>query len=119
VRVKVDEDLPQAVVDLLRRAAHDAVGVLDQEMGGWKDPVLWNAVQAEDRFLITADKGLADIRAHPPGSHHGILLLRPATEGIDAFVALLDQVLRAVDLDQLAGTVAVADPGGLRVRRSA
>jgi predicted nuclease of predicted toxin-antitoxin system len=62
VRVKVDEDLPQAVVDLLRRAGHDAIGVLDQGMGGWKDPVLWDAVQAEERFLITADKGLADIR---------------------------------------------------------
>jgi hypothetical protein len=43
--IKVDEDLPRAAVDLLCRYNYDAIGVIDQQMGGWKDPLLWIAVQ--------------------------------------------------------------------------
>lgn len=117
MRVKVDEDLPQAVVELQRQEGHDAVDVLEQRMGGWKDSALWPAVQSEGRFLITADKGFGDIRVYPPGTHHGILLLRPAGDGINAFLDLLTRVIESADLAQLTGTVSVASAQGLRIRR--
>lgn len=75
--VKVDEDLPRAALHLLQEYGYDAVSVIDQKMGGWKDPPLWTVVQEEGRFLVTADKGFADIRKYPPGTHAGLLLLRP------------------------------------------
>ncbi|MFB0546160.1 MAG: DUF5615 family PIN-like protein, partial [Anaerolineae bacterium] len=90
----------------------------EQDMGGWKDTELWQAVQAEGRFVVTANKGFADIRAHPPGSHAGVLLLRPDREGIPAVVELMEQVLAVCTLDDLSGTVAVVTPRGLRIRRS-
>jgi len=80
--VKVDEDLPRAALQLLREYRYDVVSVIDQQMGGWKDPLLWKAIQEENLFLITADKGFADIRKYPPGKHAGILLLRPDEDGI-------------------------------------
>jgi hypothetical protein len=62
VRFKIDEDLPHAVAALLREAGYeDVASVRDQGMGGWKDPILWQAVQEEGRFLIMADKGFADL----------------------------------------------------------
>ncbi len=115
--VKVDEDLPRAVVQMLRDAGYDAVGVIEQGMGGWKDPELWKAVQSENRFFITADKGFADIRLYPPGTHRGILLLRPDEDGIRPVVQLIKSVLAAYVLEDLVGAVAVANPRGIRVRR--
>ena len=67
---------------MLRRHRHEAVSVIEQGMGGTKDEALWQAVQTEERFLVTADKGFGDIRNHPPGSHYGVLLLRPGQAGI-------------------------------------
>ena len=55
-KIKVDEDLPAAITRMLKAGDYDAVSVLEQNMGGLKDPPLWQAVQAEGRFLITADK---------------------------------------------------------------
>lgn len=55
--IKVDEDLPVQVARMLRAEGYDAVTVLEQRMGGEKDPALWQIVQAEQRFLVTADKG--------------------------------------------------------------
>lgn len=115
--IKVDEDLPRDVALLLRRRGHDAATVVEQGMSGWKDSAVWDAIQAEHRFLVTADKGFADTRHHPPGTHSGILLLRPDEDGIRPMVALLEDVLTTHDLADLAGLVTVVNPRGIRTSR--
>jgi predicted nuclease of predicted toxin-antitoxin system len=118
VRIKVDEDLPPAVTERLRDAGHDAAGVVEQGMSGWKDPGLWEAVQKEGRFLVTSDKGFGEIRAYPPGTHAGILVLRPDQDGIRPLVELTELVLERARLEDLARLVSVATPRGLRTRRA-
>lgn len=59
LKVMVDEDLPRQAVQLLREHGYDAASVVEQGMGGWKDPPLWIAVQKDERYLVTAEKGLA------------------------------------------------------------
>jgi len=115
--VKVDEDLPKRVVELLQEHGYDAISVGKQGLQGTKDSVLWQIVQQEGYFFITADKGFGDICLYPPGTHRGILLLRPDVEGINAYMELLRSVLSIVRLEDLAGLIAVATPRGLRVRR--
>jgi hypothetical protein len=66
---KVDENLPAEVADLLRAAGHDAVSVLDQQLGGAADPRVATACQREERALITLDLGFGDIRSYGPGPH--------------------------------------------------
>lgn len=116
MHIKVDEDLPTAIVHLLRKHNYEALSVLEQKMGGMKDPALWQAIQRERRFLVTADKGFGDIRLYPPGSHAGVLLLRPDQDGIRPVVELLEQVLANYDLRALAKTTTVATPRGIRIR---
>ncbi len=70
----------------------------------------YGTVQAEGRFLVTADKGFADIRLYPPGTHGGVLLLRPDEDGIAPLVDLLAHVLRGRALDSLT-----PDPVPLRL----
>jgi len=62
-RVKVDEDLPTAITQMLNAAGYDVASVYGQGMGGWKDPPLWQAVQTESRFLVTADT--STLRSNP------------------------------------------------------
>ena len=64
MQIKVDEDLPTQAAAYLTARGYAATTVRRQNMGGWKDADLWLAVQAEDRFLITADKGFGDIRRY-------------------------------------------------------
>ena len=116
--IKVDEDLPRAAVQLLRKHGYDAVNVIDQQMGGWKDPVLWKAIQQENRFLITADKGFADVRTYPPGKHAGVLLIRPDEEGIRPVIDLLSKVLAVYKLADLVENVTLVTPRGIRVRKA-
>lgn len=118
VAIKVDEDLPRAAVQLLREHGYDAVSVTDQQMGGWKDTPLWKVIQEENRFLVTADKGFADIRIYPPGKHAGFLLLGPDEDGIRPITELLAKILISYKLDDLSGNVTVVTPRGIRIRRT-
>lgn len=117
LKVTVDEDLPRQAVQLLREHGYDAASVVEQGMSGWKDPQLWIAIQKDERFLVTADKGFGDIRIYPPGTHFGILLLRPDEDGIRPVLELLQKVLNSYNLEGLVGATTVATPRGIRLRR--
>jgi len=115
---KIDEDLPPAVAQKLRHLGYACSTVWEQGLSGFKDPELWRTVQDHQQFLISADLGFSDIRRYPPGTHGGILLLRPNEHGIQPLLELIDLVLANIpDLRVLEGTLAVASRQGLRIRR--
>jgi hypothetical protein len=81
VRFKLDESLPVELLDDLRAAGHEADGLRDEGLTGAPDDVVLDLVRRERRVLLTLDKGIADVRAHPPEVHAGIVLFRPPAVG--------------------------------------
>jgi predicted nuclease of predicted toxin-antitoxin system len=119
MKIKIDEDLPKTVGELISAYFQDTTSVLEEGLSGTLDPALWKVVQMEGRFLITGDKGFANIRKYPPGTHYGVLLLRPEFAGIPQMKQLTQEVLRSGVLDKMAGCISVATPGRIRIRRPA
>jgi predicted nuclease of predicted toxin-antitoxin system len=117
VRVKLDENIPVGLVAEFAAAGHDATTVSGQGLSGASDPQVWQAVQNERRLLVTMDLDFSDMRRYPPGSHAGILLLRPHRDGRKAIIGLVTALLECESLDGLAGCLAVADEAQTRVRR--
>ncbi len=115
--VKVDEDLPKEIADLLNAAGHDASTVYLQGHSGLPDDELWPIVQAERRLLLTADKGFADARKYPAGSHAGIVLFRLHRESRAGYIRLANLLLQHASLDDLIGTITVVTPEAIRVHR--
>jgi predicted nuclease of predicted toxin-antitoxin system len=119
IRVKIDEQLSQILKDPVREAGYEVSSVFDQGLSGKLDEELWPIVQKEGRFLITADKEFGDIRRYPPGTHAGVLLLRPNNESLLAYRDLLKSVLKKYRLETLSGKTAVATSRGIRIRKEA
>jgi hypothetical protein len=115
--VKLDEPLSELLVPPLQSHGYDVRTVREQGWGGLKDHVLWPRVVAESRYFITADKAFGDIRKFKPGTHSGILLLRPNRESLIEYIALLNWILDRYPLQSLARCNAVATRGRLRIRR--
>ena len=113
----MDEDLPRQVADLFAAGGHDAATVAEQRWQGMPDSILWSLIQSERRWLITADKGFADLRRYPPGSHCGVILLRVPEESRRAYIRLAALALDRVNLDRFGGAVVVATTRGVRIRR--
>ena len=118
IQVKLDEPLSESLAEVVRFHGYFVGTVRGQNWAGLKDPVLWPLVRAAGEFFITADKGFGDIRMYPPGTHAGILVLRPDRESLPEFRSLLEIVLTTHKLDSLAGCVTVANSRGIRIRRS-
>jgi predicted nuclease of predicted toxin-antitoxin system len=118
VRIKVDEDLPRQIADLLISRGHDAATVVGQGWQGVSDDVLWPRVQNERRWLITADKGFANLRRHPPGRHAGVILLRAQEESRRTYMELAALALERLKLDEIPGALVVVTHRGVRIRRA-
>ena len=117
MRVKLDENIPRSARQVLIAAGHEVDTVVDEDLGGASDPQVVAAAAADERLLITLDRGLGDIRAYPPGSHAGILVLRRSDQSARTVAAALAEVVAGHDLNTLAGTVTVAQRSLLRIRR--
>ena len=117
MRIKVDEDLPKRLAEAVRGVVPDPLTVIEEGLSGIMDSALWETVQREQRFLITSDKAFANIKQYPPGTHAGVLLLRPDEDGIPQIMDLIQDVLNLGILENLVGCVAVATPRRMRVRR--
>lgn len=117
VRVKVDENLGQSHVALVEDAGYEAESVFDEGLSGVQDGTLWAHVEEEGRFFITLDLDFSDLREFPPGSHPGILLLRPQNASRDAVTTVLARILHTHSLDEFQGCLVVASEMHTRVRR--
>lgn len=117
MRIKLDENLGRPHVALLKRHGCEADRVFDQGLSGIEDAELWVRVKRDGQFLITLDLGFSDVRRYAPGTHPGILLLRPRRKGRNAVSHVLRRVLTERRVETLAGCLAVADESRTRVRR--
>lgn len=66
---------------------------------------------------VYPDKGFADARVHPPGSHAGIILFRLPRESRAGYVRLAEFVLSQVKLEDVAGAITVVSPEAIRILR--
>lgn len=117
MRLKLDENLPHDLTDALIRRGHDVDTVLDEQLGGRKDPIVVQAATEDDRMVITLDRGVGDIRSFPPGSHAGVVVLRPASQDPVSILELVDRLLDVHGLDDFGRCVVIVEPQRVRVRR--
>ncbi len=117
MKVKLDENITVEAVSLFIEAGHDAATVLDEDLKGADDEHLLAVCVREGRMIVTFDLGFGDVRAHPPGQHAGVLLMRLRDQQPEATLEVLHRFLSAYDLDSLAGALVVVTEENVRIRR--
>lgn len=117
MRLKLDENLPTSLAGHLIARGHDADTVIDEGLEGQPDPVVVAAATEEGRMLVTLDRGIGDLRRYPPGSHAGVLVLRPTSQDPASVLDLVDRLLQTHDLDDLTGCVVIVESRRVRIRR--
>lgn len=115
MKIKLDENLPARLLPILKNHAHDVHTVLDERLNGRPDAEIWQAVNAEGRFLITQDLDFSDTRQFAPGTHAGLLLLRLREPGAQALTKAVDAV--AAEIDNWSGCFVVLTENKIRIKR--
>lgn len=117
MRLKLDENLPEAARLAAVALGHDVDTVLDEAIGGATDPEVLAAATRADRFLLTLDRGLGDVRSYPPGSHPGVAVLRIDSQDAASVAEAVRAFLANDALGDLTGCVVVVRGHLIRVRR--
>ena len=119
MRFLVDEDLPLATGNLLRRYGHEVVDVREIGLRGAKDSQVAAYAKVQRLCLATGDTGFSDIRNYPPGEYAGLVIMRlPRTATVHFILRLFESFLQQETLvAQLAGNLAIVEPGRIRVRK--
>jgi predicted nuclease of predicted toxin-antitoxin system len=103
VRIKLDENLPTGLVQLLTGLGHDVDTVPDEGVAGQDYTVVWRAAQDAGRFLSTQDLDFSDARTFASGTHHGILLVRLPQPGRAALSERVATLFRGEEVESWAG----------------
>ena len=116
MKFKVDENLPTEIVDVLRRAGHDAMTVVDQGMGGHGDPGLAEVCAREHRALLTLDLDFSNVHAYPPERYAGIIVLRLRRQDKQSAVDAVQSLVPVLGTEKLEGCLWGVDETRVRVR---
>lgn len=115
-RFKTDENLPEETAALIRSFGFDCETVREEGLAGAVDPDIAARCRAERRSLVTLDLDFADIRAYPPETTPGIIVLRPARQTPTVINSILTSALGLLGSEKLDQRLWVCDEAGCRVR---
>ena len=118
MKTKLDENLPESLIGPLTALGHDTDNVRQENLKGCSDLDIWQAAQADARFLVTQDLDFSDIRRFSPGTHHGLLLLRLRLPGRLALANRVLEIFRMEELESWARCFVVATDRKIRVHRA-
>jgi len=117
MRIKLDENLPISLVEVLVQLGHDADSVQQEGLAGSPDPDVWAAAQVAERLLVTQDLDFSDMRQFAPGTHQGLLLIRLGNPSRRALMAYIEALFQTEDVERWARCFVVATDTKIRVRR--
>ena len=117
MKLKLDENIPESLVQELAPLGHDVDNVRLEGIAGASDPDVWRAAQRSGRFLITQDLDFSDIRQFAPGTHHGLMLVRLRVPGRQALAARIAEAFRHEQAASWARCFVLLTDRKLRVQR--
>jgi predicted nuclease of predicted toxin-antitoxin system len=116
MKFKLDENLPVEASALLREAGHDALTVLDQNMGGKADEHIIHVCLQEQRALITLDLDFADIKTYPPSNYHGIFVLRVRQQSRSKVLEVITKLIHHLPSESVEKQLWIVEEDKIRVR---
>ena len=114
MRFIVDESTGQAVVDFLRDAGHDVIGV-GEAMPQADDQEVLRRATADERIIVTNDKDFGELVFRSRQAHRGVVLLRLRDESSANRVRVVRMIVEQFP-DRLADHFTVATESRLRIR---
>ena len=116
MKVKLDENMPAALAELLRTGGHDVSTVREQGLSGADDATIIKKATVEGRVLITFDTDFGDVRAYPPGSHAGLVVFRVHDQRWAALREPAERLLSSGLIDRIQNGLAIVDESRIRAR---
>jgi predicted nuclease of predicted toxin-antitoxin system len=117
MKFKLDENLGASAARAVAALGHDVHTAAEEGLLSQPDHRIADAAAAEGRVVVTIDTDFSDERRFPPGTHPGIVVLRPRGVGRESVKALLVRFLKSEDLSRVEGSICIVETTRVRYRR--
>ncbi len=119
MRFVIDEDLPRSTGQMLLPLDHIVFDIRDHGLRGSSDETIFRFAQKHKAILLTADMGFSSIITFSLRKHYGIIVLRFPNELSNVRMNdLVGSSVKLVEKENLANTVVIFSPKGIRLRRA-
>ena len=112
-----DECVYQITVNLLRQHGHDVITAQESKLSGCNDRDVLSFAIDQNRILLTNDAHFSNILLFPPSQHKGVIVLKIRPSVQSDVHAVLIQLFKDIDQQQLRQTLVIVDRNKYRVFR--
>ncbi len=116
MKIKLDENMPHDLAELLGASGHEAATVAEENLSGADDQAVLRRAASEGRLLMTLDVGFADIRKYPLRSHGGIVVFRLHDQRWTAMKGPAQRLIESGLFKKLERGLAIVDESRVRFR---
>jgi predicted nuclease of predicted toxin-antitoxin system len=116
MKIKLDENLPFRLVNILFQLGHETDTILQEGLKGCNDAQIWEAAQRSGYFLITQDLDFSNINRFIPGTHHGLLFIRLRDPGREALLKRIQNLFETEAVEYWQDCFVVVTENKIRVR---
>lgn len=116
MNVKLDENMPTDLVDLLQGLGHDVHTVPQEMLARKSDPVVQRAARAEARFPVTQDKRFVDERKWRDDPGAGAMLVRIENAGRGLLTKVVYGAFLGASVENWIGAIVVVTRNKVRLR---
>lgn len=101
IKLKLDENFSPNTAEIFKIAGFDTHTVIDENLSGADDTIIYTECLAEKRCLITFDTDFCDILRFPSELTEGIIVIRPkrpiSLQDVKYFATKLAELLQTND----------------------
>ena len=113
---KLDENFGKRIKDLFIKEGHNVETVLDENLSGSEDELIYNICCKENKCLVTLDLDFSNIMKYPPGKSNGIVIFRLSTNlSFELITRITKQFLKAIKSDSPLGKLWIVEFDRIRI----
>jgi predicted nuclease of predicted toxin-antitoxin system len=113
--IKLDENVPDSVADILRQEQHDVSLARDEQLAGVVDEDLLEVASSESRVLVTLDRDFSNTLRHPPEGTAGIVVIRLGEQTVPRIRECAVRLAKFLTSEPVQGRLWIIDEARLRI----
>ena len=115
MKIKLDECLDTRLSEILEKAGHEAVTVVQQGLRGIRDEELYRHCTEEGSVLVSLDVHFANVLRYVPEPTPGIVVLRGRDDLLPTIQTLIETLVDGLRKEEPVGKLWIVEPGRIRI----
>lgn len=116
MKFKLDENFGTRTLGLFEERSHDAETVVQEDLGGSSDQIIYEICKREHRCLVTLDLDFADVTRFPPHQCAGIAVIRlPKNPTLNLLSQLVTNLLNTLSSEPIEGRLWIVEANRIRI----